>query len=527
MSSDDVEEWGHFFVIRSVNSGGMGTIAEAFNRRAGRICALKRNTKEENRARFDDEQRLATELRHPNLVPVLDVGVIDGVPYVEMDFVGGKSLETLSGYLKRLSEPVVRAILRQVCGALDYAHSRKDLNFIHRDISPGNVMVSFSGNVVLLDYGLSWFNQKRYRTAVGKAPGTPGFASPEQLFGKPVDRRSDLYSLAAVAWTLLTGRELRPRNFKSEDVVKAIPSIRSINADVSEELDAIIAKALRINPDERFQSAAELAQSLGGNAAPADAEILRSFLREHFPKDEPNWRVQLEADAGRMAALHTERASSSRRPRRIIVMAAVTAVFIGIGFGGYRAIRRPRAKPLPPPQPTAPSGVVQKRSTIPPPVVEDHDSREVGSEAIPESPPPSTGNPPAHHVRPTDRKLPAAIAGQWADAKREISAKRFLRGRKELDGLKAGGYSSLAELGAAKMDYEREQYQAAVDGATRALSHNVPAKMEALLLRAEAELRLGNGSAAAKDFGSALKIDPHSLDAKAGLRRAEAMIPNR
>src|SRR5205823_3722189 len=137
-----------------------------------------------------------------NLVPVLDVGIINGTPFVEMDYVGGKSLETLSGFLKRLSEPVVRAILLQVCSALEYAHSRKDLNFIHRDISPANIMVAYSGNVVLLDYGLSFFDKKPYRTAVGKMPGTPAFASPEQLFGKPLDRRSDLYSLAAVAWTL-------------------------------------------------------------------------------------------------------------------------------------------------------------------------------------------------------------------------------------------------------------------------------------------------------------------------------------
>ena len=163
---------------------------------------------------FIDEAKISVKLQHGNIVGVHELGRIDGTYFIAMEYVHGHNLsEVIAAASKRgLPLSVDHAVLIgiEICKGLDYAHRRTDeqgqpLGVVHRDLSPGNVMISFDGAVKITDFGIAKARHKLGKTAIGAIKGTYGYMSPEQLAGHPVDSRSDLFSTGILLFELLTG----------------------------------------------------------------------------------------------------------------------------------------------------------------------------------------------------------------------------------------------------------------------------------------------------------------------------------
>src|SRR5207302_865181 len=165
-------------------------------------------------ARFRDEAKVVVKLSHGNLISVFDAGVVNGEVVLAMDFVEGRDLRAVWNRCakKQVAFPIDVAvyIVKELCRGLAYAHGFPDLHLVHRDVSPPNVLVSYTGEVKLTDFGLASSTLKLEKTAPGIIYGKVAYMSPEQARGEKLDGRSDMYAAAIVLWELLTGRQLFP-----------------------------------------------------------------------------------------------------------------------------------------------------------------------------------------------------------------------------------------------------------------------------------------------------------------------------
>src|SRR5436190_1405081 len=165
-------------------------------------------------ARFRDEAKVVVKLSHGNLIPVFDAGLVAGELFLAMDFVEGRDLRAVWNRCakKQVAFPIDVAVYvaKELCRGLAYAHSYPELNLVHRDISPPNILVSYTGEVKLTDFGLASSTLKLEKTAPGIIYGKVAYMSPEQARGEKLDGRSDQYATAIVLWELLTGRQLFP-----------------------------------------------------------------------------------------------------------------------------------------------------------------------------------------------------------------------------------------------------------------------------------------------------------------------------
>src|ERR1700754_1044428 len=165
-------------------------------------------------ARFRDEAKVVVKLSHGNLIPVFDAGLVSGELFLAMDFVEGRDLRAVWNRCakKQVAFPIDVAvyIVKELCRGLAYAHAFPDLHLVHRDISPPNVLVSYTGEVKLTDFGLASSTLKIEKTAPGIIYGKISYMSPEQARGEQIDGRTDLYASGIILWELLTGRQLFP-----------------------------------------------------------------------------------------------------------------------------------------------------------------------------------------------------------------------------------------------------------------------------------------------------------------------------
>ena len=266
----------HFYIIRMLGSGGMGIVYEAQDTRLPRSVAIKFLKPALSRSvdalkRFKREARLASSLNHPNICTILDVDDDDGQSFIVMELLQGRSLKARMG-AGRLALGETLDIAAQVADALAVAH---DQGIIHRDITPGNVFLTDTGLVKLLDFGLA----KHFPTADGASEATdsltaPGvvagtihYMSPEQLVDDPsVDYRSDLFSLGAVLYQMATGAppfDMAPRN-ALVSMIREQPHVpvRQLSPQHPVELDRIVSTLLAKHPSDRYQSARDLRTDL-------------------------------------------------------------------------------------------------------------------------------------------------------------------------------------------------------------------------------------------------------------------------
>jgi predicted Ser/Thr protein kinase len=288
--ADALTKAGRYEVVSELGRGSMGVVYEGFDPVISRRVAIKTMLTEgltpqefqEFKARFQREAQAAGVLSHPNIVNVFDYGEDGGVLYLIMEYLEGKSLEKLVAEQGLLPIQTIIPMYEQVCSALDHAHEH---NVVHRDIKPANIMILDNGLVKVTDFGIAKM-MSMGMTQAGQILGTPNYMSPEQVKGRQVDGRSDIFSLGIILYDLVTGE----MPFGGQNITTVIYKIINENPIPPRELDAtihpglsyVICKALAKNPDERYQTCRELAddlknfKSLGGPTSPSATVMVKS-----------------------------------------------------------------------------------------------------------------------------------------------------------------------------------------------------------------------------------------------------------
>jgi serine/threonine protein kinase len=347
-------------VIQTVASGGTAVLFKAVQTSLDRVVAVKRLhqhlTNDENFTnRFILEAKAAASLDHENIVHVIDFGREGDCYQMVMEYVEGESLSDILERWRPIKYELALALVRQICLGLEHAHAK---GIVHRDIKPGNVMVTPMGRAKITDFGLAKLTQANTsQTAANSILGTPLYMSPEQAFGESVDQRSDLFSLGTVLFELLTGKQ----PFASENYMgviqniinKDIPGVQEFNDQIPDDVAAIVDKALAKNRENRFQTAREF------------REAVESLLGlERISQATANLRVLLEKttstnvlpDTGfeKTRKRKTSRGGAVALGAFLIVATASVAVIVKPSLLDYlRTPSRVNDAPQPPPQQSA------------------------------------------------------------------------------------------------------------------------------------------------------------------------------
>lgn len=288
---------GNYRILRPIGRGGMGEVYLALHQRLDKRCALKvippdKVTKEAWQ-RFRQEAQVISKLNHQNIVQVSDLGIhAEYLPYYAMEFVSGQSLADILNERKRMKLESVIEVFLQVCNGVEYAHKS---GVIHRDLKPGNIMLTtdVSDRVVvkILDFGLAKLSQpgrlKQSLTLAGDVFGSPFYMSPEQCSGEVVDNRSDIYSVGCTMFECLTGQPPFDGNRAAAIIVShqesPAPSLASVVGPgvFSDSMEIVMAKLLRKNPVERYQTMAELHDDL--EKVQRGAEVLPFYVSRAAP----------------------------------------------------------------------------------------------------------------------------------------------------------------------------------------------------------------------------------------------------
>lgn len=302
-----MEKFGEYILLRKVGIGGMAELFKA--KKVGiagfeRVLAIKRilpnlSSDEEFIAMFIAEAKLAARLSHKNVAQIYDFGKAGNDYFIAMEYIAGKDLRSI---LKRcrtggiaFPAPLALYIGKEVASALNCAHNQKDdygksLNIIHRDVSPQNVLISYSGEVKVVDFGIAKA-EAQSKTSTGVLKGKVSYMSPEQAWGKLIDHRSDIFSLGTVLYEMLTGE----KPFKGETQLETLEKVRgaaveilpsSVNGAVLPEIEAKLLKALAKDAKDRYQNASDLEIDLGRSLFEISnsdhSALLKQFMHQLF-----------------------------------------------------------------------------------------------------------------------------------------------------------------------------------------------------------------------------------------------------
>ena len=302
--------FGKYILLDRLNVGGM---AEVFIAKAlalegiERFLAIKKilptmAEDDEFIRMFIDEARISVQLNHANVVHIHELGKVEDSYFIAMEYVAGKDVRTLLERYRRRKEkmPVPQAVFIacKICEGLDYAHRKKDargqdLGIIHRDVSPQNILVSYEGEVKIIDFGIAKAANRSQKTQAGILKGKFGYMSPEQVRGQPIDRRSDIFALGVILYELLTGEKLFTGESDYSVLEKVrnaeVPPARNFNPGLSSGLERVLNKALAREPEQRYQWASDLQEDLMRFLVDGDqiytSKHLSSFMKETFAED--------------------------------------------------------------------------------------------------------------------------------------------------------------------------------------------------------------------------------------------------
>jgi serine/threonine protein kinase len=291
-SKGRIAPFGKYLLLQRVSVGGMAEVFKAIPETATRIdqiVAIKRilpNIAEDSEfiGMFIDEARIAGQLTHPNICRIYELGRVGGDHYIAMQFLWGRDLLKVMNRLKKVGEvlpvPAAAFIAAKACAALHYAHTKRDasgqpLNIIHRDVSPQNIIVGYSGQVKLIDFGVARAASQSQKTQAGILKGKFGYMSPEMIRSLPVDHRSDVFAMGICLHEALTGSRL----FYGETDFATLEQVRDARVmppsakvpGIPAALDAIVLRALARETEDRYASAFEMEQAL------------EQFLHTYYP----------------------------------------------------------------------------------------------------------------------------------------------------------------------------------------------------------------------------------------------------
>jgi serine/threonine-protein kinase len=270
-------------VLHKISAGGM---AEVFLAESAGLEGFKKTVaikrvlphlaeKKQFIGMFLDEARLSARLSHSNCVQVFDIGVGDNTYFIVMEYVDGADLKALIEYQRKLNTPFplqeACLICMKICEGLAYAHEVRDskghpLHIVHRDMSPPNVLITRYGEVKIVDFGLAKANSQLEKSEPGIIKGKFGYLSPEAAFGQSVDHRTDVFAVGIILWEMLAGRRLFLGDTDLETVrqvqAAVIPPITQYNPYCNADVQAVLAKVLARDPEQRYQSARDLGRDL-------------------------------------------------------------------------------------------------------------------------------------------------------------------------------------------------------------------------------------------------------------------------
>jgi len=351
----DPESFGTYLVYEELGKGGMATVHRAVDG-SGRNVALKRllpraAARKEMVRSFLREAHLLKYLQHPNIAQTYDFGKVGETYFIAMEHVPGRTLKKLVNHCSITVGPVPYEIIlnlgMQLCEALDYAHTQIDekgkaLHIVHRDVCPANIILSETGLLKLIDWGLAKAKVTSVDTGEGMIKGKFAYVAPEYL-GGTLDARADLWAVGVVMYELLTSRRLfdAPDDFETMNRVRKLPIPRPsiANPRVTPELDEIVMCALERDPDRRWRSAAALREALrtvvaGNQVDNAHVSSWVSWVFTQKPGTEASGVSKLMHITGSTAALPPEPAVPPRAEHRnhgiIWIMLVCAAMLAGL-----------------------------------------------------------------------------------------------------------------------------------------------------------------------------------------------------
>jgi len=351
-----IQTVGRYEITGELGRGAMGVVYKALDPTIGRTVALKTMRldvhgldAQEMVRRFQNEARAAGVLNHPNIVTIYDAGEEDGIFYIAMEFIVGTTLHELLAEKHVLPTDEVVQLARQICRGLDYAHSN---GIIHRDVKPANIMITANGTVKIMDFGIA--KSGGQVTNTGQVLGTPNYMAPEQVKGRPLDGRSDLFSLGVILYEMLTGE----KPFVGQNVTTIIYKIvnetpitpRDLDVTVHPGLSAIVTKALAKAPDDRYQSGAELVRDLEnyklagtsrngstGALAPVSAHPDKTLVLPVRVVAGSTVKATVAATVPAQGPVPVRRPTTAiiSSKRTLLIAAIVTILVLGSAMGGY------------------------------------------------------------------------------------------------------------------------------------------------------------------------------------------------
>jgi TonB family protein len=276
-------KFGQYVLLEKIATGGMAEVWKA--RMKGvegfqKIVAIKKilphlSDNQDFIEMFVDEAKLAAQLNHNNIIHIYDLGKIQSSYYIAMEYIDGYDLKNILKKAQERDQPlsveIALFVASKIAAALDYAHRKRDfedkeMGLVHRDVSPQNVLISEEGDIKLCDFGIAKAASKASHTQAGALKGKLQYMSPEQAWGRNIDRRSDIFALSTVLFEMLTARKL----FSGDNELSILEQVREArvtapsqyNDEVTPEIDAIVLKALQKDPANRYQTAGEMQRDL-------------------------------------------------------------------------------------------------------------------------------------------------------------------------------------------------------------------------------------------------------------------------
>jgi serine/threonine protein kinase len=276
------EQFGKYVLIGEIGVGGMAEVFLAIQTGLQgflKVVTLKRVlphlASHDFITMFIDEARIAARLEHPNIVKTFEFGETEGQYYTVMEYLAGEDLGSAMNRAAISKQPVpfnmAAMIVSQLCNGLHFAHDLTDtagrpLGLVHRDINPSNIIITYGGEVKIIDFGVAKINSTGSKTLTGTIKGKIAYMSPEQILARGIDRRSDIFSLGVVLWELVTGTRLFARESDAATLYAImndpIPKSRRHRPNVPEELENIISTALARTPADRYDTAEEMQAAL-------------------------------------------------------------------------------------------------------------------------------------------------------------------------------------------------------------------------------------------------------------------------
>src|SRR3954469_140933 len=280
-----------------------------------RLVAIKRilpNIAEDDEfiSMFIDEAKITVQLNHANIAQIYELSHIASSYFIAMEYIPGKDMRAIFDRCRKKGEPapipLTCYVLGKSCEGLDYAHRKqvngRDMNIVHRDVSPQNVLISYDGEVKVIDFGIAKAAGKATKTQAGILKGKFGYMSPEQIRGLPLDRRSDVFAIGVCLYEMLTGERL----FVGDSDFSVLEKVRkaevtppsTYNRRVPEQLEKIVLKALARDVDTRYQYANELADDLQRFLITSDSifsrKDLMQYMKSTFAEEVEREKVRLQ-----------------------------------------------------------------------------------------------------------------------------------------------------------------------------------------------------------------------------------------